>query len=240
MESALKIDTQQQRGHICLRLDGGFGTDENINHALWLGYQLLVMVFSGNRAKVLAQSVEQWDDVTPDGQAPRQAGWVQKPHRYGRTTRQLAIRKPNKKGGYRYVVLVITDMEADLLTLLGRYDARSGVPESMFCQDNQGLAQRKLRKQKFEAQQMLSQPLPLVDQSPALPDIIAQTKKSIEQRGIKRWVRQMFALSGRVVIKRGSVTRLILNAAYPLIDRFVIAFETLLGPYGVHVCIGKT
>lgn len=276
MESALKIDTQQQRGHICLRLDGGFGTDENINHALWLGYQLLVKMFSGNRAKVLAQSVEQWDDVTPDGQAPRQAGWVQKPHRYGRTTRQLAIRKPNKKGGYRYVVLVITDMEADLLTLLGRYDARSGVPESMFCQDNQGLAQRKLRKQKFEAQQMLcllsqlahnlirwvqrwmldaletkrqieahaqqmlSQPLPLVDQSPALPDIIAQTKKSIEQRGIKRWVRQMFALSGRVVIKRGSVTRLILNAAYPLIDRFVIAFETLLGPYGVHVCIGKT
>ena len=104
------------------------------------------------------------------------------------------------------MVLVITDMEADLLTLLGRYDARSGVPESMFCQDNQGLAQRKLRKQKFEAQQMLSQPLPLVDQSPALPDIIAQTKKSIEQRGIKRWVRQMFALSGRVVIKRGSVT----------------------------------
>lgn len=50
----------------------------------------------------------------------------------------------------------------------------------------------------------------------------------------------MFALSGRVVIKRGSVTRLILNAAYPLIDRFVIAFETLSGPYGVHVCIGKT
>ena len=65
-------------------------------------------------------------------------------------------------------------------------------------------------------------------------------KTSIVQRGIKRWVRQMFALSGRVVIKRGSVTRLILNAAYPLIDRFIIAFETLLGPYGVHVCIGKT
>ncbi|MDE0298372.1 MAG: hypothetical protein OXN17_07045 [Candidatus Poribacteria bacterium] len=132
------------------------------------------------------------------------------PHCYGRTTRRLAIRKPNKKGGCRYVVLVITDMQADLLTLLGRYDARSRVPESMFCQDNQGLAKRKLRKQKFEAQQMLcllsqlahnlirwvqrwildvletnrqieaharqmlSQPLP--DQSPALPDIIAQTK----------------------------------------------------------------
>ena len=61
---------------------------------------------------------------------------------------------------------------------------------------------------------------------------IKQTKNgsatNFSNSGIKRWVRQMFALSGRVVIKRGSVTRLILNAAYPLIDRFVIAFETLL------------
>ncbi len=191
------------------------------------------MMFSGNRAKVLAQSVEQWDDVTPDGQAPRQAGWVQKPHRYGRTTRQLAIRKPNKKGGYRYVVLVITDMEADVLTLLAHNLIR-WVQRWMLD------ALETKRQIEAHAQQMLSQPLPLVDPSPALPDIIAQTKKSIVQCGIKRWVRQMFALSGRVVIKRGSVTRLILNAAYPLIDRFVIAFKPLLGPYGVHVCIGKT
>ena len=34
METVLESDTQQQRRHICLRLDGGFGTDENINHAL--------------------------------------------------------------------------------------------------------------------------------------------------------------------------------------------------------------
>ena len=87
---------------------------------------------------------------------------------------------------------------------------------------------------------MLSQPSPLIDHTPALPDVIAQTKKCIEQRGIKRWVRQMFALSGRVVIKRSSVTRLIFNGAYPLIERFVIAFETLLCSYGVRVCIGKT
>ena len=53
------------------------------------------------------------------------------------------------------MVLLITDMEANLLTMLNRYDARCGIPESTFGQDNQSLAQRKLRKQKFEAQQML-------------------------------------------------------------------------------------
>ena len=154
-EQTLSLDTKEKRQRVCLRLDGGFGTDKNINHALWKGYQLLAKMFSGNRAKVLAQSVDQWVDV--DGEGSRQAGWVTKPHRYGRKTRQLAIRKPNpkKKSGFNYVVLVITDMTGDMLTLLRSYDARSGIPESTFCQDNQGLAQRKLRKHQFVAQQML-------------------------------------------------------------------------------------
>ena len=34
MEQALSLDTQEKRQQICLRLDGGFGTDKNINHAL--------------------------------------------------------------------------------------------------------------------------------------------------------------------------------------------------------------
>ena len=97
MEQVLSLDTKEKRQRVCLRLDGGFGTDKNINHALWKGYQLLAKMFSGNRAKVLAQSVEHWVDTDADGQGTRQAGWVTKPHRYGRNTRQLAVRKPNPK-----------------------------------------------------------------------------------------------------------------------------------------------
>ncbi len=278
MEQALSLDTQEKRQRVCLRLDGGFGTDKNINHALWKGYQLLAKMFSGNRAKVLAQSVEQWVDVDADGQGVRQAGWVKKPHRYGRNTRQLAVRKPNpkKKSGFNYVVLVITDMTTDMLTLLGSYDARSGVPESTFCQDNQGLAQRKLRKHHFVAQQMLVLLSQLahnlcrwfkqwmveallakdkmeqdakqmihsqwakMEQYSISSEAIRLTINSIEQRGIRRWVRQLFAFSGTIIIKEGVVTGLTLNANYPLIDRFKLAFETLLKPYGVRVCLAKT
>ena len=58
----------------------------------------------------------------------------------------MAIRTPKKKGGDTYHVLVTTDMEVPLSTVVTDYDARSGVPESTFCQDSQGLLLRKRRK----------------------------------------------------------------------------------------------
>ena len=41
MELILSLETKAQRKLIRLRLDGGFGTDENINYALWRHYHLL-------------------------------------------------------------------------------------------------------------------------------------------------------------------------------------------------------
>ena len=37
MELALCLETKEQRQGVRLRLDGGFGTDDNINFALWRG-----------------------------------------------------------------------------------------------------------------------------------------------------------------------------------------------------------
>ncbi len=79
------------------------------------------------------------------------------PHRYCRKTRQIAIRtpKPKNKSGYSYRVIVTTDLNSSLGEILNDYDRRSGIPESVFCQDNCRLAARKRRKQSFCAQQML-------------------------------------------------------------------------------------
>ena len=63
---------------------------------------------------------------------------------------------------------------------------------------------------------------------------------SIAQRGIRRWIRQLFALEGVVIIKKGGVVCLTLNANYPLMDRLLLAFRTLLEPYGVCVQLTKT
>jgi hypothetical protein len=278
MELALRLETKEQRQSVRLRLDGGFGTDDNINFALWRGYGVLAKMFSGKRARKLAQSVIEWVDVkseTPDG--PRQAGWVTSQKRYARKTRQLAIRKPNpkKKDGYSYSVIVTTDMECDLNQLLCDYDARSGVPESSFCQDNQGLGLRKRRKRKFVAQQMLillsqlahnliqwikdwmikalQQQEKMQQQAELMMKItsfqqsttenntaIRLAIKSIKERGMKRFVQQIFALSGTIVTHKGEIKQIILNPFYPIVDRLKMAIQALLQPYEISVVLGKT
>ena len=272
MEQQLSLSTKAQRRLIRLRLDGGFGTDANINYALWRGYHLLVKMYSGNRAKVLAKSVQEWIDITPgSNNIARQAGWVSKPHRYGGKTKQLAIRMPKKKGdGYKYSVLVTTDMNADMQTTVTDYDGRSGVPESAFCQDNQGLGMRKRRKKSFVAQQMLTLLNQLahnlirwmqkwlmtaveqsaVEQSTSsdnesehpsdlVPENVDPVVKTLNGLGMKRFVRQILSISGRVVMNKGKVLQVILNPLYPLIDRIRTAFVALLKPYGITVSLGE-
>ena len=163
MEQVLALSETANRMRIRIRLDGGFGTDANINFALSRGYSLLVKMYSGNRARVLAKSVDKWVAAPTKHQrekgenGTREAAFVTNPHRYCRKTSQVGIRTPNPKNktGYSYRVIVTTDLQASLQTILDDYDGRAGVPESLFCQDNQGLAARKRRKQRFFSQQML-------------------------------------------------------------------------------------
>ena len=283
MEQVLGLDTKEKRKLVRLRLDAGFGTDENLNYALFRGYQVLAKMFSGNRARVLAQSVQQWVDAPTQTQrskeqpATRPVGWVEKSHRYMRQSRQFAIRtpKPKRKGGFCYSIIVTTNMESDLFTLLQDYDDRGGVPESSFCQSNQGLKQRQRRKKKFIAPQMLTLLCQLahnliqwikhwmiqaLEQQRQMERIAEQmvnltwvekarmdapksdiqlALQSIKERGIKRFVRQLFSLQGEVTFKKGYLRQLTLNPLYPLIKRLKTAFEVLLKPYDITVSVAN-
>lgn len=265
MERLLPLENKAQRSLIRIRLDAGFGTDANINFALWRGYHLLAKIYSSKRAKLLAKSVQEWVDVPSDTLgSPRQAGWVKKPHRYGRKTKQVAVRTPKRKGGYTYTVLVTTDFSADIQTIVTDYDKRSGVPESNFCQDNQGLSNRKRRKRSFIAQKMLTLLTQLahnlirwfqnwmilaVEQhadANVASDSFSDEKdaalvvKTLKERGMKRFVRQILSISGKVVIKGKRVIRIILNPLYPLINRIKTAFSALLSNYGITVSLDKS
>ena len=265
MEVTLKLDTPAKRQQVQLRLDAGFGTDANINFALWRDYSILVKIYSWKRATALAKSVQKWVAV-PSGadNTRRQAGWVTKPHRYGRKTVQVAVRTPNKKRGYNYSVLVTTDTKATLAQIVTHYDKRSGVPESTFCQDYQGLSMRKRRKTGFEAQQvllLLSQLAHnilmwykqwLIDavsasggktekQTPAQPSAsMSQTIATIQARGIKRLMREVLGISGKVQFKNKRVVCIMLNPLYPLIDRIMTALQAFLKPYKIRVLLGET
>jgi len=265
MEHILNLTDKSQRGLIRLRLDAGFGTDENVNYALWKGYQLLTKMYSGKRAKSLSKSVTEWVDISPGSNGnTRQAGWVTKPHRYSKKTRQLAIRTLKDKK-YQYSVIITTDNDSDIQTTIDDYDGRSGVPESSFCQDNQGLGNRKRRKRGFDSQRMLMLSTQLAhnlirwiqkwmtsaleqseieksdvkEESSSCKPHSEKAIKTLNEFGMKRFVRQVLCLTGKVKIKEGKVLSVIVNPLYPLVSRIIIAFKALLKPYGISVSLDE-
>ena len=264
MENHLSLDTKAKRQQILLRLDAGFGTDNNINFALWRDFDILVKTYSGKRARKLAKSVDEWVAAPSEADnTQREAGFVTKMHRYCRKTLQVAVRTPKKKGGYAYSVLVTTRLDASLCEIVTDYDKRSGVPESTFCQDYQGLFLRKRRKGGFVAQQVLVLLSQLAHNlmvwikswlSDALVEAlfvgeeepnererksIVKAIKTIQERGIKRFVGQILSLSGQVVFKGKKVVCIILNPLYPLINRIKTAFEVFLKPYKIKVLLDE-
>jgi hypothetical protein len=99
----LALDKNKRKNTV-LRIDGGGGSDSNINALLACDYQVLVKVHNWQRARKLAATVTQWfvDPKVPE----RAIGQVRVPHAYARATQQIAIRKRNAKGQWTYAVIV--------------------------------------------------------------------------------------------------------------------------------------
>ena len=69
---------------------------------------------------------------------------------------------------------------------------------------------------------------------------MTQTIATIESRGIKRLLREVLWLCGKVIFKNGRVVCIILTPLYPLIDRIITAFQAFLKPYKIRVLLDET
>ncbi|HSF29370.1 MAG TPA: hypothetical protein VLK82_02705 [Candidatus Tectomicrobia bacterium] len=87
-ERVLGLPPAQWRRTI-LRLDGGFGTEANLEWALWHGYQGLAKGYRGQRAKAFARAVPQWDELRPGA---RWMALAPVPLRYYRRTQTTVLR----------------------------------------------------------------------------------------------------------------------------------------------------
>ena len=75
---------------------------------------------------------------------------------------------------------------------------------------------------------------------PITDSIFNKSMAMLDQRGIKRFTHQLFALTGTLYIKDGKLVRVVLKAGYPMIDRIAIAFTALLAGTNVEIALGKT
>jgi hypothetical protein len=236
--------SEKQRENTIVRIDGGGGSDPEIEWLLHRQYHILLKVKNWNRAQNLAASVTEW---VPDTKvADRMLGWVGDPHVYSRPTRQLAIRTPKAKGGYHYQALVFT-LPDSLLFELGRrpmpaapsavevlrasmhaYDQRDGGLETHNRGDKQGLGINHRNTQRFAAQEMLILLAQLAHNFLIwMRDILGGVDDHFATFGLQRFVRDVLQIDGWITLTpAGMIQNISLNQRHPFAATVQQAFLT--------------
>jgi hypothetical protein len=238
-----------KRKQTILRVDAGGGSVDNINWALARGYGYHGKSF-GLLSQALLDSVEQW--VTDPKQPHREVGWVgsQIANPYSQPVVRIAVRCRKNNGQFATAVTVsslskelvlalttqqrsaqvIAESEQALFAYVYFYDLRGGGVETEIKEDRQGLGLGHRHKRHFEGQAMLSQLLALAHNVLVWArDWLAQKAPEIGQYGIKRLVRDVFGISGRVKLsKKGRIRHIELNSADPMVPKIIPALASLL------------
>lgn len=218
-----------QRERTILRFDASAGTDKHINWTLDRGYEILTKVKNWQRVRKLTEAIVEWH--ADSRVAGRQFAWVPVPHGYVRPTRQLAVRKKDKKGKWKVRVLVTTlddqtlfwlarqphkkdpDPLEVMYALAQAYDLRCGGVETSFKDSKQGLGITKRNKRSFHAQEML------VLLAQLASNLIIWTRNELarsvpgwQRFGCLRMVRDLFCISGKIRIDdAGHILEITLN-----------------------------
>jgi hypothetical protein len=137
---------------------------------------------------------------------------------------------------------VATDPTLGLLADVSLYDQRGGGVETAFKEDKQGLGITKRSTKRFAAQQVVMLLGALAHNGltwakrwmlPVVP--------AIQRLGIKRLVRDVFGINGRVCVDgEGHVRQIVLNQANRLAWHLLPALQTLASSADVAVTLGET
>lgn len=209
-----------QRKRTLYRLDGGSGTDENLRWLLARGYQVVGKGFSGKRAKALAAHVSRWDVY--DDQS--RLGWVDPTFDLGRPV-QVMVRRRRHKDKWKHSYYVTTLSFPSKRAFMHRYNQRGGAEIEQFRADKSGLHLSARRKRRFVAQKALILLTDLAHNLLADFHHRALVDSRFADWGLKRIVRDLLAVPGRLYLRSGQLKRIELLATHPYADELIICLE---------------
>jgi Transposase DDE domain group 1 len=252
------LDSEENcRKRTIMRVDGGGGTDKNIDQLLLDFYWLLIKVKNWQRTQKLVKTVKVWHSLP---ELPgHEVGWVERPHEYAKATRQLAIRWPKEKGGFHYCVLVfnLTDLMifqlAGLLlprhltdqelfsAIMKAYNLRSGGVETSIRNSKQGLGLNKRNKKRFHAQHLLLLLAQLAYNIAVWArNQLKEYSTLIASFGMLRLIRDAFHISGQVQVdEQGKVNLIILNQSHKLARAFQQTWQACFPRNDLSLILGK-
>lgn len=235
-ENVLDLN-EKRRNRTILRVDGGGGTDGNINWALARGYFWMSKVKNWQRTSKLVAPITDWQAVP---ELPgHEVAWVPVPHPYEKPMRQLAVRWAKPKGGWHYCVLVFnltnailfdlaerqctTGTEQELLSaIMKAYNLRGGGVETSFKNSKQGLGLGKRNKKSFQAQRVLVLLAQLAYNITVwVRTELAKHKPDLQHYGMVRMIRDAFSITGKLHFDAsGRLVQVVLNKSHSLADTF--------------------
>ena len=263
-EATLDLD-EAKRQRTLIRIDAGAGSISDINWLLMRGYFVVTKDYSTARARLLAAQVGDW--VVDPRDAERQVGLIPGPAsdyhagQYRRSITRIAVRCRLANGQWGVGVVISSLPLADACVLAGLdataatsdptlallayvylYDQRGGGVETSFKEDKQGLGISKRSKKRFAAQQVVALLGALAH------NVLTWAKRwmlpvvpAIQRLGIKRLVRDVFGVTGRVEVDHeGHVRHIVLNQANRLARHLLVALQTLASSADVAVTLGET
>ncbi len=217
-EKALELALARHKRTVW-RLDGGAGSDEMLRWLLARDYHLIAKGMSSRRAAVLARQVKRWD-------AHKDAwlGEASSPIDYGRPVR-IFVKRRLKQGKFLhsyYVSTLPVPSKSHFATL---YNARGGAEVEQFRNDKSGLSLAARRKQDFLAQQGFILLTDLAHNLLADFHHRALIDTRFESYGLKRIVRDLLAIPGRLVFEADELKRIELLSLNQNADDLLICLE---------------
>lgn len=199
-ETALEL-APAQRKRTVWRLDGGAGTDDHLRWLLGRGYHVVAKGLSNRRAEALARRVRRWD--------PYRDVWlgeVEPPVDYGRPVR-VVVKRRLKDGRFRHSWYLSTLAFPSKGRFMACYDDRGGAEVEQFRNDKSGLSLSARRKRSLLGQKGMLLLTDLAHNLLADFHYRALVGTRFEPYGLKRIVRDLLAVPGRLVFEQGKLVR---------------------------------
>jgi hypothetical protein len=168
----------------------------------------------------LAQQVSRWDAYD----ATSWLGTVQSPLDFGRPVQMMVKKRPHKKE-WKHSYYVSTLAFPSKKAFMDRYNLRGAAEIEQFREDKDGLHLSSRRKQSFEAQQAIILSTDLVHNLLADFRHRALANSRFENWGLKRIVRDLLAIPGRLYFRQAQLNRIELLVTHPYAEEMLICLE---------------
>jgi len=194
--------TETKRKRITLRVDSGYGSDENINWLCERGYKVLAKGYSSRRAAALARSIKpnrKWIKISSDQYVlkVKRIKKIRSPHQ----VLLVKTKSTKTKSGWTYSTLVTNFMKKSPTSLVELYNQRQAI-EKEIQQVKSVLGLKHKRKKSFNGMAALS--LFTLMANNLLVWFKRTMPTKVHRLGLKRLIHEILAIPGTISGYAGS------------------------------------